>query len=537
MQNSDQPLLECKNLYVAFGNQTDDQAVVKDVNFTIQAGEMLALVGESGSGKTLTAQSILQLLPYPLARHPDGRIYFRGQELLSLKPKAIRQIRGRSIAMIFQEPMTALNPLHKVGKQIIENILIHQRMSAKAAYELAISLLKQVKIREPERRINSYPHELSGGQRQRVMIAMALANNPELLIADEPTTALDATVQFEILNLLKELQQQRNMAVLLISHDLGIVRRYADKVAVMKQGEIVETNCTAELFARPAHDYTKQLLSTFASVEANPVDPNAPMLLEASDILVQFATRKSLMGKVLNHFTAVDKVSFSLQQTKTLGIVGESGSGKSTLAMALLKLQSAKGDIVFEGSNISNLNEKKFRPLRKEIQVVFQDPFASLSPRMSVEEIVTEGLTIHHALSDAEKQERVIQSLNDVGLDPAIRHRYPHEFSGGQRQRIAIARALILNPKLLILDEPTSALDRTIQVQVVELLKKLQRDRGLSYIFISHDLHVIKAISHDIMVMKDGKVVESGPTESVLTNPQTPYTQALLKAAFYREAG
>lgn len=527
------PILEVKELSVGFKQDSSATEVVKRISFELHAGRALALVGESGSGKSITAHSILGLLPYPMAYHSSGEIVFESQNILEANESVMQRIRGNRIGMIFQEPMTALNPLHRIEKQIAEVVCQHRGLRPKEAAPVVAELLKKVQIPRVESIMNSYPHELSGGQRQRVMIAMALANEPSILIADEPTTALDVTVQREVLELLKELQDSDNLALLLITHDLGVVRHMASDLLVMHQGEIVERGDTETIFNRPEHPYTQELLASTprgkpASLPANVDTP----LLEVSKLQVAFATKKSLFGRVLSEFEAVKDISFDLYRGETLGIVGESGSGKSTLALALLRLVDSRGEIGFDGIDLTELSQKALRPLRQKIQVVFQDPFASLSPRMTVSEIITEGLSIHTDLSPKEKEARLLDAMTEVGLDPTTRNRYPHEFSGGQRQRIAIARAIILEPKLVILDEPTSALDRAVQVQVLDLLKALQIKRQLSYLFISHDLSVVKAISHRVMVIKDGNIVEMGPTTQVLEKPQQGYTRELLEASF-----
>ncbi|MGZ0701747.1 ABC transporter ATP-binding protein [Pseudomonas piscis] len=524
-------LIEVRDLSVEFVAGEHRQRVVEGISFDIKRGETLALVGESGSGKSVTAHSILRLLPYPLARHPSGTINYSGHDLLTLKEKSIRHIRGNRIAMIFQEPMTSLNPLHNIEKQINEVLGIHKGLSGKVATRRTLELLDLVGIPEPRKRLKALPHELSGGQRQRVMIAMALACEPELLIADEPTTALDVTVQLKILELLKQLQARLGMALLLISHDLNLVRRIAHRVCVMQKGRIVEQAPCEELFRAPQHPYTRELLAAEPSglPAGNPV--GAP-LLEVDNLKVWFPIRKGLLRRTVDHVKAVDGIHFSLPQGQTLGIVGESGSGKSTLGLAILRLIASKGGIRFEGRQLDSLTQQQVRPLRREMQVVFQDPFGSLSPRMSVSQIVGEGLRIHGIGDEQEQELAIIEALREVGLDPETRHRYPHEFSGGQRQRIAIARALVLKPRLILLDEPTSALDRTVQRQVVELLRKLQSKYNLTYLFISHDLAVVKALSHQLMVIKHGQVVEQGDARAIFDAPQHPYTRQLLEAAF-----
>ncbi|MCL7462020.1 ABC transporter ATP-binding protein [Pseudomonas sp. NW5] len=526
-----EPLIEIRDLQVAFAREGGIQPVVHGVSFALHAGETLALVGESGSGKSVTAHSILRLLPYPLASHPAGSIHYRGEDLLTLGERRLRAIRGNRIAMIFQEPMTSLNPLHSVGQQIIEVLALHKGLQGEAARARAEELLTLVGIPEPAKRLKAYPHELSGGQRQRVMIAMALANEPEVLIADEPTTALDVTVQLKILDLLKELQARLGMALLLITHDLNLVRRIAHRVCVMQQGRIVEQGACDALFHAPQHPYTQELLG--ADPSGAPADnPPGPPLIEAEDLRVWFPIKKGLLRRTVDHVKAVDGVSFSLARGQTLGIVGESGSGKSTLGMALLRLINSRGAIRFAGQAIEGLTQEQVRPLRRQIQVVFQDPFGSLSPRMSVGQIIGEGLEIHAIGSPAEREQAIIAALQEVGLDPASRHRYPHEFSGGQRQRIAIARALVLKPELILLDEPTSALDRTVQRQVVELLRSLQQKYNLTYLFISHDLAVVRALSHQLMVVRHGQVVEQGEAAAIFAAPQHSYTRQLLEAAF-----
>ncbi|MEX6504373.1 ABC transporter ATP-binding protein [Pseudomonas zhanjiangensis] len=533
--NEPDTLIDVRDLAVEFVTGNNAQRVVEGVSFSIRRGETLALVGESGSGKSVTAHSILRLLPYPMARHPSGSIQYAGQDLLRLGEDQLRGIRGNRIAMVFQEPMTSLNPLHSIEKQINEILALHKGLTGKAASKRTLELLELVGIPEPEKRLKAYPHELSGGQRQRVMIAMALANEPELLIADEPTTALDVTVQLKILELLKDLQARLGMAMLLISHDLNLVRRIAHRVCVMQQGSIVEQASCEQLFQAPQHSYTQELLG--AEPSGDPVaNPAGEPLLEVEALRVWFPIKKGLLRRTVDYVKAVDGISFCLPQGQTLGIVGESGSGKSTLGLAILRLLGSEGAIRFEGQALNGLSQHQVRPLRRQMQVVFQDPFGSLSPRMSVGMIVGEGLRIHHMGSQAEQEQAIIDALLEVGLDPESRHRYPHEFSGGQRQRIAIARALVLKPALILLDEPTSALDRTVQRQVVELLRTLQAKYNLTYLFISHDLAVVKALSHHLIVVKEGKVVEQGPAEAIFTAPKHLYTQQLLEAAFMAPA-
>ena len=523
-------LIEIRDLRVAFAGQE----VVHGLNLDIRRGECLALVGESGSGKSVTAHSILRLLPGKNVSS-SGAIRYNGVDLLHASEQQMRGLRGNRIAMIFQEPMTSLNPLHTVEKQVSEVLELHKDLKGRAARERTLELLELVGIRQPLQRLKAYPHQLSGGQRQRVMIAMALANEPELLIADEPTTALDVTVQLKILELLKELQARLGMALLLISHDLNLVRRIAHRVCVMQRGCIVEQASCEELFRAPQHPYTRELLA--AEPSGKPAtNVIGPPLLQVEDLKVWFPIKKGLLKKTVDHIKAVDGINFSLPQGQTLGIVGESGSGKSTLGLAILRLIGSKGAIRFEGKQLDCLTQQQVRPLRREMQVVFQDPFGSLSPRMCVSQIIGEGLRIHKMGTEAEQEQAIIAALKEVGLDPETRNRYPHEFSGGQRQRIAIARALVLKPALILLDEPTSALDRTVQRQVVELLRSLQTKYNLTYLFISHDLAVVKALSHQLMVVKHGQVVEQGDAQSIFAAPQHPYTQQLLEAAFLAPA-
>jgi microcin C transport system ATP-binding protein len=510
---SNETLIEVRDLAVEFISGEQVQRVVEGVSFDIRRGETLALVGESGSGKSVTAHSILRLLPYPLARHPSGSIRYDGRDL-----------------------MTSLNPLHSIEKQINEILLLHKGLRGKEATARTLELLDLVGIPEPRKRLKALPHELSGGQRQRVMIAMALANEPELLIADEPTTALDVTVQLKILELLKSLQARLGMALLLISHDLNLVKRVAHRVCVMQRGCIVEQADCATLFNSPQHPYTQMLLGAEPSGGPAGNPPGAPML-EVEDLRVWFPIKKGLLRRTVDHVKAVDGINFSLPQGQTLGIVGESGSGKSTLGLAILRLLGSQGAIRFQGTALQDLNQQQVRPLRRQMQVVFQDPFGSLSPRMCVSDIVGEGLRIHRIGTAEEQEQAIIAALKEVGLDPQARHRYPHEFSGGQRQRIAIARALVLKPALILLDEPTSALDRTVQRQVVELLRSLQSKYNLTYLFISHDLAVVKALSHQLMVVKQGKVVEQGMAEDIFAAPQHAYTRQLLEAAFLAPVG
>ena len=533
-------LLKIKNLAVSF--KTPDNAAgfeaVKDASFSINRGQTVALVGESGSGKSVTALSVMQLLPYPMAAHSDGSsVLFEGEELIGKNPSFMRSLRGRKIGMIFQEPQTALNPLHTVEKQIGEVLKLHQGMDDKQSRARIQELLELVGLPQLKDRLNAYPHELSGGQRQRVMIAMALANDPALLIADEPTTALDVTVQAQILELLQELQDKLGMAMLLITHDLSIVEKMADYVCVMQNGEIVEQKDAKALFANPSHKYTKMLLSTIPRGDVLPFDADAPVLYEGRGVKVHFPDKRNFMGKATSFVKAVDSIDITIRRGETLGVVGESGSGKSTLGYAALRLLDGEGRLLFDGTDISAFKKKQMRPLRSRMQIVFQDPFSSLSPRMSVAQIIEEGLKLHRKdLSADERDELVVQALKDVEMDPETRHRYPHEFSGGQRQRVAIARAMVLAPELVVLDEPTSALDVSVQAQIVDLLRELQAKHQLSYMFISHDLRVVRAMSHSLVVMKDGHIIEHGSAADVFDNPQEEYTKALLDAAMNLKA-
>ncbi|MEX3011060.1 ABC transporter ATP-binding protein [Hoeflea sp. TYP-13] len=527
------PMLSIRDLSVVFRQGSDETLAVNRVSFDINRGETVALVGESGSGKSVTALSVLKLLPYPAASHPSGVVFFKDRDLLSADDADLRGVRGNDVTMIFQEPMTSLNPLHTIERQIGEILGLHQGLFDAAARERTLELLNQVGIRDPEKRLSAYPHELSGGQRQRVMIAMALANRPELLIADEPTTALDVTVQAQILELLGKLKSEHGMSMLFITHDLGVVRKIADRVCVMTNGEIVETGPTKDIFENPQHDYTKHLLAAEPSGEPPKPDDTAPIVMEGKDIKVWFPIKKGFLRRTADYVKAVDGIDLTLRSGQTLGIVGESGSGKTTLGLALTRLISSKGRIGFVGKDIDSYSFKAMKPLRNQMQVVFQDPFGSLSPRMSISEIVSEGLRIHEpGLSRDERDRKVASALEEVGLDPSTRWRYPHEFSGGQRQRIAIARAMVLNPRFVMLDEPTSALDMSVQAQVVDLLRKLQRDHDLAYLFISHDLKVVRALANNVIVMRFGKVVEQGPAEQIFDNPQNDYTRALMAAAF-----
>lgn len=530
-------LLSVRDLSVAFHQGGETSLAVDRISFDIEKGEVVALVGESGSGKSVSANSILRLLPYPSASHPSGEIFFKGKNLLKASDRELREVRGNDITMIFQEPMTSLNPLHTIEKQIAEILALHQGITGQAARTRVLELLNQVGIREPEKRLKAYPHELSGGQRQRVMIAMALANRPELLIADEPTTALDVTVQAQILELLRKLKGEHGMSMLFITHDLGIVRKFADRVCVMTKGKIVETGPVEEVFTDPKHDYTRHLLASEPRGEPPVTDPSKPVVMEGNDIKVWFPIKAGFMRKVVDHVKAVDGIDLTLRTGQTLGVVGESGSGKTTLGLALTRLISSKGRISFIGKDIASYSFTDMRPLRNQLQVVFQDPYGSLSPRMSVGDIVAEGLKVHErSLSAEERDQRVCWALEEVGLDPLTRWRFPHEFSGGQRQRIAIARAMVLKPRFVMLDEPTSALDMSVQAQVVDLLRDLQKKHELAYLFISHDLKVVKALANDVIVMRFGKVVEQGASADIFRAPKDDYTKALMAAAFNIEA-
>jgi len=525
-------LVDVRNLSVEFRSGGDVVEAVKGVSFHIDKGEIVALVGESGSGKTVSALSILKLLPYPAAHHPTGEVHFGGQDLLKATPAAMQGIRGEKISIIFQEPMTSLNPLHTILKQVGEVMKVHRGLDDAAVRESVLELLRKVGLVDPEKRLNAYPYQLSGGQRQRVMIAMALANKPDLLIADEPTTALDVTIQAQILELLKNLQRETGMSMLLITHDLGVVRKMADRVYVMNAGEIVEQGKTADIFEKPQHAYTRHLLSAEPKGVPPSTNANAPVVLETENLKVWFPIRKGLLRRTVDHVKAVDGLSLKLRAAETLGVVGESGSGKTTLGLALLRLVSSQGPIAYVGKRIDGLTSRAMRPLRKEMQVVFQDPYGSLSPRLSVGQIIEEGLLIQSpSMGFDERRARVGVALKEVGLDPDGQDRYPHEFSGGQRQRIAIARAMVLEPKFVLLDEPTSALDMSVQAQIVDLLRDLQRRHGLAYLFISHDLKVVRALSNYTVVLMNGRVVEEGPTEQVFASPREPYTRALLAAA------
>ncbi len=524
-------VLELKNVKVKFKTLDGDVNAVKGADVIVHAGETIAIVGESGSGKSQMMMAAMGLLA--TNGKAEGEVIYRGRNLLGMAKVELNTIRGRKISMIFQEPMTSLDPLYTIGNQVMEPIRHHLKMDLTAARQRAIELLELVKIKEPERRLRSYPHEMSGGQRQRVMIAMALANNPELLIADEPTTALDVTIQAEILELMADLQKRLGMAMIFITHDLGIVKRIAKRVYVMRKGEVVEAGDTKTIFAKPKHDYTKALLAAEPTGRKSPPETSAPVILSGKDIRVTFKIGGGVLATPVVALKAVDNVSINLRQGQTIGIVGESGSGKSTLARAMLRMLPSEGELRFDGSSITGFDRNAMRPLRKELQIVFQDPFGSLSPRMTAGQIITEGLLVHEpAMAAAARDQRAAQALQEVQIDPALRNRYPHEFSGGQRQRLAIARAIILKPKVVVLDEPTSALDRQVQKQIVDLLRDLQKAHNLSYLFISHDLAVVRAMADHIMVMKDGKLVEQGTPDQVMLHPQQDYTRRLMAAAF-----
>jgi microcin C transport system ATP-binding protein len=537
---ADEPLLRIRDLSVTFDVGHGQRVTAVDgVSFDLARGETLALVGESGSGKSVTALSVLQLLPYPLAAHPAGSsVRFAGEELIGASESALQRIRGNRIAMVFQEPMTSLNPLHTIERQIGEVLTIHKGMGGAAARRRIVELLKLVGLgQQAEKRLDAFPHQLSGGQRQRVMIAMALANDPDILIADEPTTAVDVTIQAQLLKLLAELQAKLGMAVLFITHDLNIVRKVAHRVCVMQKGKIVEVGPVGEIFARPQHEYTRHLLAAEPKGKPGPRPAGAKPIVEAAGIKVWFPIKGGVLRRTQGYVKAVDGIDFTLREGHTLGVVGESGSGKTTLGLALLRLERAQGRIVFAGREIQALRAREVRPLRREMQIVFQDPYGSLSPRLSIGQIIAEGLRIHGiGRNEAERTQAITAALREVRLDPEVRHRYPHEFSGGQRQRIAIARALVLKPRFLVLDEPTSALDMSVQAQIVDLLRELQDRHRLAYLFISHDLRVVRALSDDVMVLKDGRVVEQGPAARVFDSPRDPYTKALLAAALNLEA-
>jgi microcin C transport system ATP-binding protein len=525
-------VLEITDLSVAFGGNAP---AVKRVSFDIKSGETVALVGESGSGKSVTALSTVKLLPD--SAQITGSVKYRGTEMVAADERTLRRVRGNDISFIFQEPMTSLNPLHTLEKQIGESLALHQGLAGATARERIIDLLTKVGIRDPETRLNNYPHQFSGGQRQRIMIAMALANKPDLLIADEPTTAVDVTIQAQILDLLADLQKSEGMGLLFITHDLGIVRKIADRVCVMKDGEIVEQGDAKELFANPQHPYTRKLLAAEPKGRPDPVPLSAATVADIQNLRIWFPIRRGVFKKTVGHVKAVNDATLSVRECETVGIVGESGSGKTTLALGIMRLVSSKGKIVFLGQDVQGWRHRQLRPLRRDMQMVFQDPYGSLSPRMTIEQIVAEGLTVHGSTGSDERRRLVGEILAEVGLDPAMMNRYPHEFSGGQRQRIAVARAMILRPKLVVLDEPTSALDMTVQVQIVELLRSLQQKHRLAFLFISHDLRVVRALSHKVLVMKQGDIVEQGDGDAVFDAPRSEYTKTLMAAAFNLRAG
>ena len=534
---ADDNLLSIKDLSVSFGRDDREVRAVRNISFDIGKGETVALVGESGSGKSVTALSVMQLLPYPMAWHPGGSITFNNVEMVGAEEEALSKIRGDRIGIIFQEPMTSLNPLHTIEKQVGEIIFLHKQLDRDIARRRIIELLQQVGLAEAESRLQSYPHQLSGGQRQRVMIAMALANDPDLLIADEPTTALDVTIQAQILALLRDLQRQRNMSMLLITHDLGIVRKVADKVCVMTEGRIVEQGETQNIFDQPQHSYTQHLLAAEPGGKPIAAAADTPIVMRTDGLKVWFPIKRGILRRVVGHVKAVDGISVEVREGLTVGVVGESGSGKTTLAMGLLRLEKSHGPIVFLGNDIQGLGWKELRPMRRQMQIVFQDPYGSLSPRMSIGQIIEEGLLVHEPQLGFEARRKIIdEALVEVGLDPATQDRYPHEFSGGQRQRIAIARAMVLKPRFVVLDEPTSALDMSVQAQIVDLLRDLQQRHMLAYLFISHDLKVVRALADEVIVMRQGKVVEQGPSDRIFDTPQEAYTKALIAAAFDIEA-
>ena len=529
-------ILKINNLSVSFNVDNNIVNAVRNVSLNIKKGEALGIVGESGSGKSVTALSILKLLPYPKASHPSGEIFYNNKNILKSSEKELQKIRGNNISMIFQEPMTSLNPLHTIRKQITEVLFLHKKMSKEKAENKALELLNLVGFSDGINRLNDYPHQLSGGQKQRVMIAMALANEPDLLIADEPTTALDVTIQAQILNLLKDLQSKLKMSLIIITHDLTIVKNITDRVIVMTNGQIVESGKTKLIFSKPKHKYTKKLLSS--EPKGNPIKiKKRKPLLSTKELKVWYPIKKGFLRNVSGYIKAVDKVNINVFEGQTLGIVGESGSGKTTIGMAILRLIKSNGEINFfkknKSLNINNFNFKKMRPLRSDIQIVFQDPFGSLSPRLSIKEIIGEGLEIHKKnLNKIDRDKLILNTLRKVELDHSILNRYPHEFSGGQRQRIAIARAIVLKPRFLILDEPTSALDLSVQSQIIDLLKKLQKENNLGYIFISHDLRVVKSLAHELIVLKNGKIIESGNSNQIFRKPKQKYTKQLISAAF-----
>lgn len=532
-----QSILTVKDLAVSFGQGSREVKAVKGVSFDIKPGETMGLVGESGSGKSVTALSVMRLLPYPAAWHPGGSVTFKGQELIDAPESTMRTLRGNQFAMIFQEPLTSLNPLLSIEKQISEVLFLHKHMNVEQAHNRVVELMELVGLNDQISRLNALPHEFSGGQQQRIMIAMALANEPELLIADEPTTAVDVTIQAQILKLMRELQEKLGMAMLFITHDLSVIRTLAQRVCVMKDGKIVEQGDVKDVFERPQHAYSQQLLAAEPKGTPEPVAEDAPEVLSATGVKVWFPIRKGIIKRTVGHVKAVDGVTLTVRRGHTVGIVGESGSGKTTLGRALIRLQHSEGSILFQGQELQGLQKNELQPIRRGMQIVFQDPFGSLSPRLSIAQIIEEGLLVHEKESTIEaRRQRIDDVLREVGLDPDARDRYPHEFSGGQRQRISIARALVLKPAFIVLDEPTSALDVSVQAQIVELLRDLQQRYALSYLFISHDLRVVRAMAHDLVVLKDGKVIEQGPSQQIFDKPQQPYTRALMKAAFELKA-
>jgi len=537
-EQTSEPLIRISDLSVSFGHGEREVKAVRQASLEIGRGETLALVGESGSGKSVTALSIMQLLPYPTAHHPSGSIMLEGEELMGAPAEVMQKIRGNRVAIIFQEPLTSLNPLHSIEKQLGEILFVHKKMEKGAARARIIELLDEVGLPDVEDRLTAYPHQLSGGQRQRVMIAMSLANDPDLLIADEPTTAVDVTIQAQIIALLRDIQARRGMSILLITHDLGIVRKVAHRVSVMKDGEIVETAATEKLFETPQHDYSKLLLAAEPKGNPLPARDDAKPVMEAVNLRVWFPIKRGILRRTVGYVKAVDGVDVTVREGHTVGVVGESGSGKTTLAMGLLRLERCEGPITFNGTRVDGYGFKQMRPLRKQMQVVFQDPFSSLSPRLSVGQIIEEGLRLHNLAGATYDARRAViaDALTEVGLPPEAQDRYPHEFSGGQRQRIAIARAIVLKPKFVVLDEPTSALDMSVQAQIVDLLRDLQDKHDLAYLFISHDLKVVRALADELIVMKDGKVVEQGPAAQIFANPAEDYTKALMAAAFDIEA-
>ena len=531
-KNSECHLVQVSNLHIGFKKGEQLQEVVHGVDFHIKENETFALVGESGAGKSLSAQSIMRLVPETRIAYPQGEVLFEGRDVLRFSEDELRVLRGNEVGMIFQEPMSSLNPLHTIEKQINENLMLHKNLSFNQATSKTMEWLERVGIRDAEKRLKAFPHQLSGGERQRVMIAMALVNEPKLLIADEPTTALDVTIQAQILKLLKDLQQELGMAVLFITHDLGIVRQIADRVVVMQDGLVVETENTTQLFANPQHPYTQKLLNSEPQGEPPEPDRKADTMIRLQDVKVWFPIQKGVLRRTHGYVKAVDGLSLNIRKGQTLGVIGESGSGKTTLGKAILRLEESTGEISFDNQSLQKLSEKHLRPIRRQMQVIFQDPYGSLNPRMSVEQIIEEGLKFHKLGNKESRTQRILDTLQEVGLDPERRYQFPHEFSGGERQRIAIARALVLRPKFIVLDEPTSSLDRSIQFQVIQLLQQIQKKYDLTYMFISHDLKLVKTFCHELIIMKNGEAVEAGPTRDILSNPQHSYTKELLTTAF-----